>query len=109
MTRPIRSCCDPGGDERLHRSRGCGHRITEVLDESQRGQLVELLRVLHQEHRRWRSAELSELGPRFLASAALSAMRSSPRHWIATGQRLSLPTLVETCFDRLASGLADID
>lgn len=47
------------------------------------------------------------LGPRLLASAALSAMRSSQRHWIATGQRSSLPTLVELCFDQLASGLAD--
>ena len=49
-----------------------------------------------------------DLGPRLLASAALSAMRSSQRHWIATGQQLSLPTLVESCFDQLATGLADI-
>ena len=49
-----------------------------------------------------------ELAPRLLASSALSAIRSSLRHWIATGQRSSLPHLVEGCFDQLGKGLADI-
>jgi AcrR family transcriptional regulator len=49
-----------------------------------------------------------ELGPRLLASSALSAIRSSLRYWIATGQRSSLPQLVEGCFDQLGNGLADI-
>ena len=49
-----------------------------------------------------------ELGPRLLASSALSAIRSSLRHWIATGQRSSLPRLVDECFDQLGKGLADV-
>jgi len=49
------------------------------------------------------------LTPRLLASAALSAMRSSQRHWIATGQTTPLPTLVEFCFDQLAGGLAGVE
>ncbi len=52
--------------------------------------------------------EDEDLGPRLLASAALSAMRSAQRHWVATGQVSSLPALVEACFDHLGSGLADI-
>jgi hypothetical protein len=35
-------------------------------------------------------------------------MRSSQRHWIATSQQVSLPELVEHCFDQLAAGLADL-
>jgi AcrR family transcriptional regulator len=49
-----------------------------------------------------------ELGPRLLASSALSAIRSSLRHWIGTGQRSSLPQLVDGCFDQLGKGLSDI-
>ncbi len=49
------------------------------------------------------------LGPRLLASSALSAMRSSQRRWIATGQQTPLPALVQHCFDQLDTGLADID
>ena len=49
-----------------------------------------------------------ELGPRLLATSALSAIRSSLRYWIATGQRSSLPQLVEGCFDQLGKGLADV-
>lgn len=53
--------------------------------------------------------EIENLGPRLLAASALSALRSSQRHWIATGQQAALPALVEHCFDQLATGLADID
>lgn len=53
--------------------------------------------------------EAESLEPRLLASSALSALRSSQRHWIATGQEAALPALVEHCFDRLASGFTDID
>ena len=49
-----------------------------------------------------------ELAPRLLASSALSAIRSSLRHWIATGQRSSLPELVEGCSDLLGEGLGDV-
>lgn len=52
--------------------------------------------------------ETEDLGPRLLASSALSAMRSSQRHWIATSQQAPLPELVEHCFDQLAAGLADL-
>lgn len=52
--------------------------------------------------------ETENLGPRLLASSALSAMRSSQRHWVATGQQAPLPELVEHCFDQLAAGLADL-
>lgn len=53
--------------------------------------------------------ETENLGPRLLASCALSSMRSSQRHWIATGQHSSLPVLVESCFDQLASGVSDLN
>ena len=49
-----------------------------------------------------------DLGPGLLASAALSALRSSQRHWLATGQKTRLPTLVERCFDQLDTGLAEV-
>lgn len=49
-----------------------------------------------------------DLDPRLLASSALSAMRSSQRHWLATGQSASLPTLVDHCFGQLEAGLAQI-
>jgi AcrR family transcriptional regulator len=52
--------------------------------------------------------DTESLTSRLLASAALSAMRSSQRHWIATGQTTPLPTLVESCFDQLADGLGDL-
>jgi len=48
-----------------------------------------------------------DLYPRLLASCALSAIRSSLRHWMATGQDPSLPLLVKTCFDQLGNGLAE--
>lgn len=48
-----------------------------------------------------------DIEARLLASAALAAMRSSLRHWLATDARDPLPTLVEGCFARLAAGLAD--
>lgn len=54
------------------------------------------------------SCETEHLHPRLLAAAALSAMRSSQRNWMATGRQSSLPTLVEQCFDQLASGLAGV-
>lgn len=46
-----------------------------------------------------------DIEPRLLASAALAAMRSSLRHWLATAERDPLPGLVEGCFARLAVGL----
>ncbi len=52
--------------------------------------------------------DAENLGPRLLAASALSALRSSQHHWLATNQKLALPALVETCFDQLATGLADI-
>lgn len=52
--------------------------------------------------------DAESLGPRLLAASALSALRSSQHHWLATDQQLALPTLVETCFDQLATGLANI-
>ncbi|NOX30098.1 MAG: TetR family transcriptional regulator, partial [Actinobacteria bacterium] len=39
----------------------------------------------------------TDLYPRLLASCALSAVRSSLQHWIATGLESSLPKLVEGC------------
>ena len=54
------------------------------------------------------SCETEDLQQRLLAAAALSAMRSSQRHWLATGQTAALPTLVETSFDQLGSGLTNI-
>lgn len=53
--------------------------------------------------------QAEDLRPRLLASCALSAIRSSLQHWIATGQDSSLPLLVERCFDQLANGLTDIN
>ncbi len=50
-----------------------------------------------------------DLGPRLLASSALSAIRSSLQHWITTDQQASLPQLVEWCFDELAKGLASTE
>lgn len=44
--------------------------------------------------------------PRLLAAASLACMRSSLRHWLATGQKAALPALIDECFDRLAHGLA---
>ena len=52
--------------------------------------------------------QTEELGPRLLASSGLSAIRSSLRHWIVTGQKSSLPELVERCFDQLGEGLGNI-
>jgi AcrR family transcriptional regulator len=52
--------------------------------------------------------QTEELGPRLLASCALSAIRSSLRHWIVTGQQSSLPQLVEGCFDQLGEGLGAV-
>lgn len=52
--------------------------------------------------------DAENLGPRLLASSALSALRSSQHHWIATGQQSRLPTLVEQCFDQLDTGLAEL-
>ncbi|MFP5450304.1 MAG: TetR family transcriptional regulator [Thermoleophilia bacterium] len=48
-----------------------------------------------------------DIDARLLASAALAAMRSSLRHWLATEGSEPLPSLVEGCFARLAAGLAD--
>ncbi len=55
------------------------------------------------------SCQPTDLYPRLLASCALSAIRSSLQHWIATGLDSSLPELVERCFDQLAKGLTDIN
>lgn len=52
--------------------------------------------------------DAENLGPRVLAASALGALRASQRHWIASGQRAPLPSLVEDCFDQLATGLAAI-
>ena len=49
-----------------------------------------------------------DIEARLLASAALAAMRSSLRHWLATDERDPLPSLVEGCFARLTAGLADL-
>ena len=45
---------------------------------------------------------------RLLAAVALAAMRSAIQHWVVTGHRTALPELVTTCFDQLASGLAEV-
>ncbi len=47
------------------------------------------------------------LEPRLMAAAALACMRSSIQHWLLTGHQANLPTLVEDCFDRLATGLGE--
>lgn len=51
---------------------------------------------------------VGDLLPRLLAASALSAMRSSQSHWMATGQVASLPELVDQCFEQLASGLNQV-
>ncbi len=52
--------------------------------------------------------EPEDLQPRLMASVALSAMRSSQRHWMATGQEVHLPVLVRRCFEMLGNGLGSI-
>jgi AcrR family transcriptional regulator len=52
--------------------------------------------------------DASSLGPGLLASSALSAMRSSQRHWITTGQSDPLPALVKRAFNQLGSGLNSV-
>ncbi len=47
-----------------------------------------------------------DIAPRLMAAAALACMRSSVQHWLVTGHRESLPSLVERCFDQLSDGLA---
>jgi len=51
------------------------------------------------------NTESEDLAPRLLAAAALACMRSTLRHWLATGHETSLPELVARCFDQLSDGL----
>lgn len=61
-----------------------------------------LAEVLHQ-----RTDQKGEdLDSRLLASAALACMRSSLQHWLLIGHNTALPALIQTCFERLAGGLA---
>lgn len=46
-----------------------------------------------------------DITPRLLAAAALACMRSTLRHWLASGHDSSLPDLAEQCFDQLSAGL----
>jgi AcrR family transcriptional regulator len=48
----------------------------------------------------------TDITPRLLAAAALACMRSTLRHWVASGHDSSLPDLAEQCFDQLSEGLA---
>lgn len=48
----------------------------------------------------------NDITPRLLAAAALACMRSTLRHWLATGHQTSLPELAAHCFDQMSEGFA---
>ena len=52
------------------------------------------------------NTESEDIAPRLLAASALACMRSTLRHWLATGHESSLPELAARCFDQLSEGLA---
>ncbi len=49
-----------------------------------------------------------DITSRLMAGAALAAMRSSIRIWLATDHAEPLPRLVTACFDRLGRGFAEL-
>ncbi|MCE7884331.1 MAG: TetR family transcriptional regulator [Actinobacteria bacterium ATB1] len=59
--------------------------------------------------RRFRIMMGSPSVPRLIAGAALAAMRTALRLWVADGGRTSLPELVYRAFDTFESGLAGIE
>lgn len=50
-------------------------------------------------------ARADDPAPRLLAATALAVMRASLQHWLTTPHAPALPALVQSGFDRLASGL----